>query len=64
MLNVLPNLVLARYWGNVRGVNIMAPLSEDVAVTGQEGGSAVSDNVVTKTVLSILFALIKRYALL
>jgi hypothetical protein len=43
-------------------VNIIAPLSEDVAVTGQEGGGALSDNVVTKTVLSILFALIQLYA--
>jgi hypothetical protein len=43
-------------------VNIIAPLSEDVAVTGQEGGSAVSDNVVAKTVLSILFTLIQLHA--
>jgi hypothetical protein len=26
-------------------VNIIAPLSEDVAATGQEGGSVLSDNV-------------------
>jgi hypothetical protein len=42
-------------------VNIIAPLSEGVAVTGQEGDSALSDNVATKTVLSILFALIQLY---
>jgi hypothetical protein len=52
---------LARYSGNVRGENIIAPLSEDVPVSGQDGGSALSDNVVTNAVLSILFALIQLY---
>jgi hypothetical protein len=42
-------------------VNIIAPLSKDVAATGQEGGRVLSDNVVTKNVLSILFALIQLY---
>jgi hypothetical protein len=42
-------------------VNIIAPLSEDVGVSGQEGGSALGDNVVTITGLSILYALILLY---
>jgi hypothetical protein len=50
----------AYYVGNIHGVNIIVSLCEDVAVPGQKG-SALSDNVVTKTVLSILYSLIQLH---
>jgi hypothetical protein len=53
---------LAYCLGNVHGVNIIVSLSEDVEVPGLEGGSALSDNVVSKTVLSIIYALTQLYA--
>jgi hypothetical protein len=40
---------------------MIASLSEDLAAPANDGGSALSDNVVTITVLSMLYALIQLY---
>jgi hypothetical protein len=44
----------AYYVGNVHGVNIVVSLCEDVTVPGLKGGSALSDNVVTKNCIEYI----------